>query len=165
VSTLKLPIRDRAETLTIKTISELSGLLDHPQERRSCQELLMWFYGIGLKAGKQIKIGTIERALEEATLPERQVLSAWFGGQPIPQSEPPRTRLASETEEWAIERGGAIVPKDRPAVAAAREQERSLAAQRDAALQERAPEAQAMRENEAAIAEEHRRLAPPGVPT
>jgi hypothetical protein len=63
-----------------------------------------------------------------------------------------------------ISESGALVPIDEDEEARAREQEKRIAAERQAAEDQRAVEAEHWRRHQEAIADETRRLVPPGIP-
>ena len=71
--TLKLPIRDPNEVVSVRTVAELP---DHliGDDADTCREVLMFFHQIGLRAGKSISIGLIERLFEGFNPDERRAM-------------------------------------------------------------------------------------------
>jgi hypothetical protein len=157
---VSLVVRDRAERLTTKSISELSSLLSDPDERRACREVYTRMYRLGLRDGHAVRVGDVIQVLEEKEM--SPLLSHWLRGQQPPPPEPPRRPPPRDEVRLAYSPSGAIIEIDPAEASRIQAQEESLAAQREANRQERQPEAQIRDEHQQARDAELERLAPPG---
>ena len=74
VRALKLPVRSRDELLSVKAALELAGFVDDPEDEAIVRETLLFFYEIGLRAGKSISVGQIEQLFEGFNADERRAM-------------------------------------------------------------------------------------------
>ena len=71
--TLKLPVRDPDEIVSVKTCAELPDHLDG-DDADTLREVLIFFHQISLRAGKSISVGQIDQLFEGFDADERRAM-------------------------------------------------------------------------------------------
>lgn len=170
---IKLPVRDRDEVITAKTITEVPLLLDDADERAMCRELLT-FVAHDVSPGHPVRVGMVEEILDSYSAAERRdvfdVLRKRAKLKRVSQLEAEHAhreamKAPRKMGTWGYSPSGAIIDLHEADTDAAKERARaeSLAARRESERQDAEVNLAHARALEAEQTEQLRSQTPPGV--
>lgn len=169
---IRLPVRDRSEVITTRTIVELPQLLDDPDERAIAREILI-FASQDVGRGSPVTVGQVEEVFESFDLEERKgmldVVRRRAGLARVKELEAARAQQEAQKAPrlmgtWAYSPSGAIIDLGECDAESQSQRARaeSLANRRESERRDAEVEAARIRDAEEARAEAFRSATPQG---